>query len=131
MMNGAGATLLVLALCVISVRADVSTVNDLKWDENGRLAEHMLLYPSGKCTMDFHRQLRNADSSQRTPASVTLGSELYEHMSTNYAYNDVGCFALCLERGTDRDQILSPMPHHVCCRAHVYICITLSPLYIL
>mmetsp|Transcript_12228 Transcript_12228/g.24398 ORF Transcript_12228/g.24398 Transcript_12228/m.24398 type:complete len:549 (-) Transcript_12228:284-1930(-) len=89
------------------VRPTINSLSQIPFNADGRLSQHLLLYPAGDCASRIESQL-NWDPHNRLVHSVE--GEALELFFPDLA--DGGCSAVCVRLGTARDLAHALMPHH-------------------
>lgn len=89
---------------IASVFAEITNLSELEFDENDRLAKHMLLY---------HGNEACKNSVENLELSLRFSEGMDQSVARGF-FGDVSsdCSAVCLERGTHIDHILNPLPMH-------------------
>jgi len=85
-------------------RKIVYDIQDLEYDENGKLASHVVLYPAG----DPYCQVGKLDATEGFQFYPVLGEAL---QAVFPGASESSCQAACMEKGTDRSVAHAAMPH--------------------
>jgi hypothetical protein len=97
------------AAAALDIPTTISSLNDLQYDENGKLQSHTLAYPaSSSHSCGFHPQ----EGFTMVAVTGDAMAELFPQTTTTSAFHpDSDCWAVCLERGVDQQYVSHVMPH--------------------
>ena len=94
----------------------ISSLEELPFDENGHLASHVLVIPSGPCSTLVQSEIDkggDGDLYSHVPIRVT-GNAASDLFDDGYDEEDVTdimqCQLVCLDRGVDADLVGDPLP---------------------